>query len=72
MLAGGAKMALDYSAILTSVASYGYVVVGTESCVSDYCVLFYQDVLHTIEACRVNGTTMNPIFAQTDFTRVGG
>ena len=44
--------------------------VGTESCVQDYCPTFYQDVLHTIQVCKVNGTNLNTIFKQADFTNV--
>lgn len=71
MLAGGEKMRFLYESLLSSIASAGYIVVGAESCIWAYCPIFYEDILQTIDACKVNGTSMNPIFNQADFSNVG-
>jgi len=59
-----------YVTDLSTVASYGFVVVGASSCPTSQCGARYSaDQLATIAACGKHGTLLHPALAKADFTR---
>jgi len=69
--AGGALTLHDYKRALELVASYGFVIVATDSCPTIECFsAFSKDQLATIKACKQD-PTLHPALASADFNRTG-
>ena len=69
--AGGEKMDRSYHALLSTLASYGLVVIAPLSCPEDLCLPELAEDLGTVlDTCAAN-RSLHPALASADFTRVG-
>jgi hypothetical protein len=69
--AGGAEMDKAYHPLLSTLASYGLVVIAPLSCPEDMCAKdLAVDLGHVLDACSAN-RTLHPALAHANFTRVG-
>jgi hypothetical protein len=69
--AGGDRLHKSYSPLLSTIASYGLVVIAPLSCPDDLCLReLAQDLGTVLEACAAN-RTLHPALARANFTRVG-
>ena len=69
--AGGAKMDPTYNSLLSTLASYGLIVIAPLSCPEDLCLRELAEDLGTVlDACATN-RTLHPALSRANFTRVG-
>ena len=69
--AGGDMLHKSYGPLLSTIASYGLVVIAPLSCPNDLCLRELATDLGTVlEACAAN-RTLHPALARANFTRVG-
>ena len=60
-----------YIAAMATVASYGFVIIGADTCPLVECAsLFHEDMLQVIASCSAN-RTLHPALKHADFTRTG-
>jgi len=69
--AGGDRLDKSYSPLLSTIASYGLIVIAPLSCPDDLCLReLAQDLGTVLDACAAN-RTLHPALARANFTRVG-
>lgn len=72
MTAGGTQMPVDYGpGLVTPLASFGFIVIGPESCPHVYCENFYKDGLHTVDVVMKNSSLHPIIKKNADLSKKG-
>ena len=71
MTAGGYVTYSDYSILWDVVCSYGYIILGPQSCPDVYCQNWYKDVEHTITTAKEKKGQIDPVLNYADFSKIG-
>ena len=68
---GGNNLDKDYSQLMATIASHGFIVVAPMSCPDSWCDNYYQDIIITVQTCRNKTTQIHECMKQANFAKVG-